>query len=92
MLDEATFRARKREFDAVSQAKVLAALAQAEKMTDASVFGTLTDDAHMWLTAHLLAADPTGKESRIKGEAFTTTYLEERQRLERICASTAGWV
>ena len=82
MLTLAQFRALKREFDKVSDAKVQAAVDAAAARTDATVFGALTDEAHMWLAAHLLAADPRGGTVRIQGMGFRTVYLEERQRIE----------
>lgn len=76
------FRARFAEMSKSTDDQVNAALAQAQAMTDATIFGALTDSAHGFLAAHLLSAWPGGKDTRIKGEAFTTTYLAERQRLE----------
>jgi hypothetical protein len=92
MLTISEFRERKAEFNAVSNAKVQAALDDAEARTDAEVFGDLTDEAHMWLTAHLLAADPVGREARLKGSLFDTIYLAERQRLEALVAPGMGLV
>jgi hypothetical protein len=67
-------------------ARVQAALDSAMRRTDASVFGTDTDDAIFFLAAHLLAASPSGKDARLKGEAFESLYLAERRRLEAIYA------
>jgi hypothetical protein len=67
-------------------ARVQAALDSATRRTDASVFGADTDDAIFFLAAHLLAASPSGKDARLKGEAFESLYLAERRRLEAIYA------
>ena len=82
MINLATFRARFPEFSKTTDAQVSAALDQSQATTDAVVFGALTDAAHGYMAAHLLCAWPGGKDTRIKGEAFVTTYLAERQRLE----------
>lgn len=81
-LDLATFRALKQEFAKVSDDKVNAALYAAQLRTDQRIFAAYAPEAHMWLTAHLLAADPRGNPARIKGEAERTVYLAERERLE----------
>ena len=71
-------------------AAVEAAVAEAELRTDASVFGALTNRAHGYLTAHILASGPSGKEARIKGAAAVTMgrtlYLNEREKLEDLVA------
>ena len=67
-------------------ARVQAALDSATRRTDASVFGADTDDAIFFLAAHLLAASPSGKDARLKGEAFESLYLAERRRLEALYA------
>ena len=51
------------------------------------MFGTRVDDAHFYLTAHLLAVSPTGKAARLDGDSFRTLYLDERERLEREAAA-----
>ena len=66
--------------------RIQAALDSATRRTDATLFGADTDDAIFYLAAHLLAASPTGKDARLKGEAFVSVYLAERQRLEAIHA------
>lgn len=92
MVDLAAFRSRYSEFARTLDADVLIALASAAALTDANVFGDLTDDAHAALAAHMLAARPTGREARLNPKAGdgTTVYLAERQRLERLHCS--HWV
>ena len=90
MLNLAAFRVRFPAFSETGDTTVQAALDQAALRTDTVVFDTLTDDAHGYLTAHLLSAAPDGQPARLKGEGFQTLYLEERQRLEDLVA--CGWV
>lgn len=85
MLTAAQFVAQWPEFAPVDDA-VTTAVAEAELRTDATVFGALTDRAHGYLAAHILASGPTGKDARIKGQAFQTLYLAERERLESLVA------
>jgi hypothetical protein len=87
MLTLEQFRARAPEWSTAKDARVNAALAAAETRTDPDVFGDRTDDAHFFLTAHLLSVSPTGKAARLKGEGFGTLYLSERERLEREAAA-----
>lgn len=70
----------------VASGKVAAALADATRRTDAEVFGENTEEAIGWLAAHLLIADPAGKAVReALGRGAQSTYLNERERLEREC-------
>jgi hypothetical protein len=87
MLTSEQFLERAPEWRTAKAARITAALAAAEKRTDPSVFGTLTDDAHFYLTAHLLAVSPTGKAARLDGASFRTLYLDERERIEREAAA-----
>lgn len=88
----AEFLARAPEFRTFKSAaeggesRIQAALNDATRRTDASVFGDDTDSAIFFLAAHLLASSPSGKDSRLKGEGFVSLYLEERRRLEAIYA------
>lgn len=66
--------------------RITRAIASATARTDAAVFGDDTADAIFYLAAHLLAASPSGKDARLKGEGFESLYLAERQRLEAIHA------
>jgi hypothetical protein len=96
MLDLAAFRVRFREFDKVLNAKVQAALDDAEKRTDAEVFGDSADQAHGLLAAHLLAANPGGREARLQGplnsdRSFDTVYSAELDRLKNECCA-GGWI
>ena len=89
MLTLAQFRVRGPEFVKTADTVVQAALDAAEARTDAAVFDTLTNDAHFWLAAHLLAASPQGREARLAKDSEKTLYLVERERLEVLCGG--GW-
>jgi len=54
-ISAATFLARFAEFAPQAATTVQACLEQADRETDAAVWGDLHDDATYWLTAHLLA-------------------------------------
>ena len=93
----AEFVAVRGEFGAVFEADPdlnTAALAAAERQTDASAFGDDRTEAVMWLAAHILSADPLGKDARIVGKKAqeTTLYLRERQRIEQLYAVGLGLV
>jgi hypothetical protein len=90
VIDLAGFRTRGPEFRATSNERVQAALDAAEARTDATFFGDHTDSAHFFLAAHLLVSMPQGKAARVRGEGFRSLYLEERERLERMCGHGAG--
>ncbi len=80
------------EFSAVyaaDPARVTAALAAADRQTDATLFGDDREEAIMWLAAHILAADPLGKDARVIGKKAIpleagTLYMQERARLEAL--------
>lgn len=93
----AEFIAIRGEFSRVNEtdpARITAALAAAERQTDATAFGDDRAEAVMWLAAHILAADPLGKDARIVGKKAqeTTLYMRERMRLEDLYAAGAGLV
>jgi hypothetical protein len=71
-------------------ARIQTAIDDATARTDASVFGVDTEAAIFYLAAHLLAASPSGKDARLKGEGFASLYLVERQRLEALHAPILG--
>lgn len=91
MLTAAQFIAIRGEFSnvyATDPTRIQAALDAAYRQTDETLFGDETDEAAMWLAAHLLAADPLGQAARIVGKKAleTTLYMRERMRLESIYA------
>lgn len=91
-LTRAQFVAIRGEFSTVNANdpdRIDAALAAAYRQTDASMFKGDTDEAAMWLAAHILAADPLGKDARVVGKKAqeTTLYMRERQRLEELYAA-----
>ncbi len=90
MISLEEFRVRGPEFKATGDERIEAALAAAEVRTDPDYFGAHTDAAHYFLAAHLLTAMPQGKAARLKGEGFGTLYLNERERLERLCGMGVG--
>ncbi len=94
-LTAAEFVAVRGEFTPVYEtdpARVTAALAAAYRSTDATLYGDDTDEAAMWLAAHLLTADPLGKDARVVGKKAqdTTLYMRERLRYETIYCSCVG--
>jgi hypothetical protein len=95
-VDVATFLIRAPEFvtfrsnAANGNARIQTAIDDATARTDASIFGADTEAAIFYLAAHLLAASPSGKDARLKGEGFQSLYLEERQRLEALHAPLAA--
>lgn len=94
MLTAAQFIARRGEFTPTYQAhpeKIQAALDAAALETDPDWFKSATDEAHMWLAAHILAADPMGRDARVVGRKAqeTTLYMTERKRYE--AAAAAAW-
>jgi|SRR4051812_11846499 hypothetical protein len=88
-LDEAAFRVRHPEFKGAGSALVTAKLSDALKRLSPGLYGTSFDEAHGWLTAHLLATTPWGMAARldpkvaaIKGvKPGATIYSLELQRL-----------
>jgi hypothetical protein len=90
MLTIEQFRELMPEFDAVENSIVQNALTAAERRTDAEVFAEHTDEAHRYLAAHILCADPSGREARVKNnpsDPFGTVYLQSRKDLETLCCS-----
>jgi len=71
-LSLASFRTRFGEFSSVSDALVTARLAEAEVDLDTETFGALFDEAHGFLTAHLLTL--SGYGSNAVNKDGTTSY------------------
>lgn len=93
MITLADFRTLFPEFTASPDALVQACLDQAETRTDADVFGDLTDEAHGWLAADILASRPFGRASRVgKDNTGETVYAIKRAELERLCCAFYGTV
>lgn len=67
-----------------------ARLAEAARRIDPTVWLTLENDGHGYLTAHLLANNPLGNAAKLvaKGDGPRTVYEGEYQRLVRTV--TAG--
>jgi hypothetical protein len=95
----AAFVALLPEFARVEAEIVNDALAEAAAQTDPEVFGDLTDAAHKWLTAHILATSPSGRDTRAtftdaKGgdisETGETIYSVRRRNLENLVG--AAWI
>jgi len=91
LIDLAAFRLAHPEFGNQPDAQVQACLDEAELRTDATVFGSLTNEAHRWLAADLLVSRPTGREARqekmLGGESI---YRVRRLELETICGGFQG--
>jgi hypothetical protein len=90
MLSLAGFRAIYGEFKAVSDTAVQSALDFAEVRTDASIFTTLTNEAHGWLTADILASRPSGREAKMKDMPNQTVYGAKRAELEALVGGFQG--
>jgi hypothetical protein len=88
-LDEAAFRGRHPEFKGASSGLVQVKLADALKRLSPGLFGDSFDEAHGWLTAHLLATTPWGMAARLDPKAAlmsgakpgSTIYSLELRRL-----------
>jgi hypothetical protein len=65
MLTGAQFLEMQPEFSTAPTALLNATVAQAAARTDATVFGALTDEAHRWLIADILACSPFGREAQL---------------------------
>lgn len=81
-------------FRKTDKAVVEAKLAEARRLIDTAVWGTLADDGIGYLAAHLLAMMPGGEHARlvprnakpVRGEALTT-YERQYKKLQRTVAS-----
>lgn len=74
-LDEAAFRVRHPEFKGVDSGLITVKLADAVKRLSPAVFGARYDEAHGFLTAHLLAGGaPWGVAARLKDGSGATVY------------------
>lgn len=71
-LDEAGFRVRHPEFKGASSGLVTIKLADAVKRLSVELLGSSYDEAHGWLTAHLLATTPWGMAARIDPKLAST--------------------
>lgn len=84
----ATLKARWPTFGPTADAVVTAAIAEAERRTDARVFGDRFDDAVALRAAHNLSIDPGGQNARLTAAAMDhsmnrTTYGLELKSLMR---------
>lgn len=68
-LDETAFRVRHPEFKGASSALVQVKLADALLRLSPGLFAASFDEAHGWLTAHLLATTPWGMAARLDPKA-----------------------
>lgn len=57
-------------------------LDEAWRRTPAAAWGDKAQDAHGYLAAHLLAISPFGRDARMASKDGTTTYGNERIRME----------
>lgn len=73
MLNLAAFQLRHPEFQNVDSGLIQVKLDDAAKRLSASVFGDRIDEAHEYLTAHLLAMAPWGVAAQVKVDGATTT-------------------
>lgn len=91
-MDLAEFRTTFPEMVSVSDATVNVYLAKAARMVDSEVFGTLYDDAHGYLTAHLLTTSPYAKNARLQSNNGSSTYEVRWIELRDQCTSGLGRV
>lgn len=89
MIDLTSFRVRFPEFKTTPDATVIVVLNQAAARIDASVYGDLTDEAHGYLAAHILAVSPFGKDSRLQSDKADSVYGKQLRSL--ISLVGAGW-
>ena len=83
-LDLAGFRARRPEFQNIADETIEAGLADALNRLSVEVFGDRFNEAHMWLTAHLLASAPWGFAARLQGtQTGATVYSASLDQLVR---------
>lgn len=82
-VDRRSFLARFPEFEPASIAMIEGALVDARSNVDGAVFGTKTDEAVRWKTAHLLAITPFGQQARLVSKDGSTTYGEYFMQLVR---------
>lgn len=62
---------------------VVAAIAEAVRGVDATIFGDKTDDAVRWYAAHLLAISPFGMQARLVSKEGASTYGKRFVELSR---------
>jgi len=80
----ASFKAARPEFAPVADARVEAALQDAERLCDVRLFRADHDAAVSARAAHILAVSPHGMQARMEPAADgKTTYLAEWERLAR---------
>jgi hypothetical protein len=72
-------------FATASDNLVDATLAMAAARLSASVLGSVYDEAHGCLTAHLLATDPGGQSARMVNKDGTTTYSKRLNDIKMAC-------
>lgn len=82
MLDLATFRAQRPEFDKTEDSIVEMALDDAASQMDPKVYGAKFDLAQSFLAAHLLAKSPFGHSARLE-EGTDSIYWGEFVRIRR---------
>ena len=60
-------------------------LAMAEKAIDPEVYGDRFDEAHGYLTMHLLAVSPYGKTARLESDKGKSTYGNRYEAVRLEC-------
>lgn len=83
------FRARFPEFANLPDATIQDAIDRGAAQADATVFGTLVDEATGYLAAHFLALSPFGQQARLTAVDGKTTYMTHYMRLQVM--KTGGW-
>lgn len=80
-MDLSGFRAGFPEFLNVSDELVQAKLNLAAESVSSDVWGSLYDEGHGYLAAHLLASSPMGQDSRLSADKESTTYFADFRRV-----------
>jgi hypothetical protein len=74
------------EFDTAPQEMVQNVIAEASRQLNPDVYGDKLDDAHRWLTAHLLTETPFGKTLRQADDDKPTVYFKEYNAIRKLVA------
>lgn len=89
-MDLAAFRAAFPEFANASDSLVETKLSEALAFVDSEIYGTSYNDAHGYMTAHLLTMSPKGRAlARLETDKEATIYLRSFEALRGLV--NGGW-
>lgn len=89
MLDVATFQTDYFEFAETNPTLIERALARAQRMVDATVWGDKTDDGVGLYAAHVLAMANAGSNEKVKPGQTTTYWAEFVEMRDAVVAAFA---